>query len=445
MMMVIGGGPAGRIAAMELAQGCHEGEEVILVEKRDAGLGGQCLHAGCMVVCALNDVARHLAQARMFYEDGVVTNPISISYPHVLDGLYAVQKKLASIMHTETTSTGVKLLFGEATVSGRTVTVNGEVYTPDALLIATGSSPFVPAIPGNELHGIYTAHTLLSKRELPINLVIIGGGVVAVEFAYIFAQFGVNVSIIARSTLLREYPSYVVAGVRADLDGILILEETTVLACVETEPGSGMVGSVTIKSDGEEQSIPADMVLFATGTRPNADMIEGISKNSSGEIVVNEHMETSVQGVYAAGDVCGPPHLTPYARYEGRAAASAMLGKPIPKPQKIVPQAIKLHYEHGWCQSYDADARYAAMPSLVGSGSFWKIGHTSTGKSILSSKEDGAIVSMYESSPVGSLTAAYMGYLIENGITTQELASMLEVHPSPDGMHWLAKYFVSQR
>ena len=445
--MVIGGGPAGRIAAMELAQGCREGEDVILVEKRTAGLGGQCLHAGCMVVCALNDVARHLAQARMFYEDGVVTTPVSMSYSHVLDGLYAVQKKLASIMHAETTDAGVRLLFGEAIVSKRTVTVNGEMYIPDALLIATGSSPFVPAIPGSELNGIYTAHTLLAERELPTNLVIIGGGVVAVEFAYIFAQFGVNVTLIVRSTLLHEYPPYVIAGVRDDLDEVLIIEEATTQACVETEPGSGIVGSVTIQSDGKERSISADMVLFAAGTRPNTDMIEGIEKNTFGEIVINEYMETSVPGVYAAGDVCGPPHLTPYARYEGRAAASAMLGKPIPPRPQIVPQAIKLHYEHGWCHShdsYDVDARHAAMPSLVGSGSFWKIGHTSTGKSILSSKEDGTIASMYERSPVGSLAAAYLGYLIEKGITVQELASMLEVHPSPDGMHWLAKYLASR-
>ena len=444
MMMVIGGGPAGRIAAMELAQGCREGEDVILVEKRTAGLGGQCMHAGCMVVCALNDVARHLAQARMFYEDGVVTTPVSFSYPHVIDGIYAVQKKLASIMHAETTSAGVKILFGDATVSARTVTVNGELYNPDALLIATGSSPSVPAIPGNELHGIYTAHTLLTKRELPTNLVIIGGGVVAVEFAYIFAQFGVNVTIVVRSTLLRGSPPYVVAGVRDDLNGVLILEEAEALACVETEPGSGMVGSVTIQIDGKEQSLPADMVLFAAGTRPNTDMIEGICQNASGEIVINEYMETSVPGVYAAGDVCGSLHLTPYARYEGRAAACAMLGKPIPKRPNIVPQAIKLNYEHGWCHLDDTDAHHAAMPSLVGSGSFWKIGHTSTGKSILSSKKDGSLVSMYECSPVGSLAAAYMGYLIENGVTVQELASMLEVHPSPDGMHWLAKYFASR-
>ena len=433
---------------MELAQGRREGEDVILVEKRTAGLGGQCTHAGCMVVCALNDVARHLAQARMFYEDGIVTTPVSISYPHIIDGLYDVQKKLSSIMRAETTDTGVKLLSGDARVSGRMVIVNGEVYTPDSLLIATGSVPFIPAILGNELQGIYTAHTLLEKRELPSRLVIIGGGVVAVEFAYIFAQFGVQVTIVARSTLLREYTEYIVSGVRADLSDVSILEEAVVQACVETMPGTGIVGSVTVLVDGKEQSLPADMVLFAAGNRPNTAMIEGISLNADGEIVVNERMETSVPHVYAAGDVCGSPYLTPYARYEGRAAASAMLGKPLPPRPKIVPQAIKLHYEHGWCDSpdsdLDSDVSHAAMPSLVGSGSLWKIGHTSTGRSVLSSHSDGTIASMYESSPVGSLAAAYMGYLIERDVTVQELAMMLEVHPSPDGMHWLAKYFASR-
>jgi dihydrolipoamide dehydrogenase len=189
------------------------------------------------------------------------------------------------------------------------------------------------------------------------------------------------------------------------------------------------------------------MVLFAVGNRPHTTMIEGTACNMSGEILINERMETSVPGVYAAGDVCGPPFSTPYARYEGRAAACAMLGKQIPSRPKVVPQAIKLHYEHGWCgwqQSGESDVLQARMPSLVGSGSFWKIGHISTGKSILAAHKDGTIASMYESSPVGSLAAAYLGYLIENGITVQEFASMLEVHPSPDGMHWLAKYFASR-
>jgi len=445
--MVIGGGPAGRIAAIELAQGRREGEDIILVEKRAAGLGGQCMHAGCMVICALNDVARHLAQARMFYEDGIVTTPVTFSYSHVLDGLRGVQTKLASIMHTETVNAGVTLVSGDATVSRKVVTVNGEVYTPDSLLIATGSTPRVPSIPGTGLHGIYTVHTVLSNQKLPSNLVIVGGGVISVEFAYIFAQFGVNVTVVVRSSLMRGYPAHVVSGVRADLANVLIIEEADLHACAPTEPGSGIVGSVTIQVDGEEQSIPADMVLFAAGSRPNTTMIEGIECNAAGEILINERMETSVPGVYAAGDVCGPPFLAPYARYQGRAAACAMLGKQIPSRPKVVPQAIKLHYEHGWCGWHDPDESdliQAGMPSLVGSGSFWKIGHTSTGKSVLASQKDGMIVSMYESSPVGSLAAAYMGYLIENGVTVQELASMLEVHPSPDGMHWLAKYLAGR-
>lgn len=447
MMMVIGGGPAGRIAAMELAQGQREGEDVILIEKRAAGLGGQCLHAGCMVICALNDVARHLVQAKMFYEDGIVTTPVTFSYPHVLDGLRAVQTKLASIMYTETGDAGVTLVFGDATVSGKVVTVNGEVYTPDSLLIATGSTPHIPSLPGTELHGIYTVHTVLSNQQLPSNLVIVGGGVISVEFAYIFAQFGVNVTVVVRSSLLRGYPAHVVSGVQADLANVLIIEKADIHACVETEPGSGIVGSVTIQVDGKERSIPADMVLFAAGSRPNTTMIKGIKCNAAGEILINERMETSVPGVYAAGDVCGPPFLAPYARYQGRAAASAMLGNQIPPRPKVAPQAIKLHYDHGWCgwpQSDEPDVLQAGMPSLVGSGSFWKIRHTSAGKSVLVSQKDGTIVSMYESSPVGSLAAAYMGYLIENGVTVQELASMLEVHPSPDGMHLLAKYFASQ-
>ena len=123
--------------------------------------------------------------------------------------------------------------------------------------------------------------------------------------------------IVARSTLLRRLPNRVVTGVRRDLAGVHIREETETLAI----EGTGTVTGVRVRNGRNEEVISCDTVLVAAGLVPRTDGITGIAFGPGGEIRVNERMETSVPGVYAAGDVTGGPYLTPLARREGRAAA----------------------------------------------------------------------------------------------------------------------------
>jgi len=155
MIGVLGGGPAGRTAAMKLGLA---GKEVTLVEK--GGLGGQCLHHGCMVICALNDVARVMYQARNLASLGILDDVPSFSFPRTISQMASVQAKIASILDAETKSCGVSVVRGEGNVDGAALFLDGKRLETSALVIATGSLPRIPSIPGVHVPGVYTAHTL---------------------------------------------------------------------------------------------------------------------------------------------------------------------------------------------------------------------------------------------------------------------------------------------
>ncbi|HPH35568.1 MAG TPA: FAD-dependent oxidoreductase, partial [Methanoregulaceae archaeon] len=135
MIVVLGGGPAGRTAAITLALG---GLEVTLVEKN--GIGGQCLHYGCMVVCALNEAARVLTSARRLEDLGIFENVPHIRFPTLLYEMKAIQEKIAGILDAETRGSGVTILYGkEGRIEGSSVFIDGERIAADAVIAATGS------------------------------------------------------------------------------------------------------------------------------------------------------------------------------------------------------------------------------------------------------------------------------------------------------------------
>ena len=179
MIVILGGGPAGRIASIRLASA---GREVRLIE--GGGIGGQCLHFGCMPVCALNDVARTIHSVREFQRLGVIDSPPSINFPKMLDEMHSIQSKIASVLDSETKSAGVEILYGKTgRLEGKTVFLDDEKITADTVIAATGSRPNIPEILGVDLPEVYTPHTLSGMREIPEKLSIIGGGVMAAEFA----------------------------------------------------------------------------------------------------------------------------------------------------------------------------------------------------------------------------------------------------------------------
>ncbi len=429
MMLVIGGGPAGRMAAMGAAMA---GEEVTLIEKRS--LGGQCLHDGCMLVCGLNDCARMIQSAALCERAGITHGMPEVRFPELITGIHSIQQTIATILDEETKHAGVQVIYGaEASVIDGKAVVNGEIQNADRIIIATGSRPHIPAIPGITLPGVYTPHTLKEMNELPERIAIIGGGVMAAEFAYIFSSFGTDTHIISRSEFLHQIPPRLKAAAKKDLHEVTIHEEISV---------SGIAGEDTATGiDGDGFHLDCDCVFITAGLVPNSGMIHGIDKGKKGEILVNSRFETSIPGIFACGDVIGEPGLTPVARLQGFAAADAATGRDHQVDLSYLPRSMSLGYEYAWIEPISDEGITYTLPGPAGPGTFWSLPERRTGiSSLMVDEGSGRILSFAEASPDAGAMAMYLAFMAKRGIPVGELASIFEVHPTAGGMYPAIRY-----
>jgi dihydrolipoamide dehydrogenase len=424
MIYVIGAGPAGRMASLRLA---GAGKQVTLLERK--AIGGTCIHDGCMLVCGLNDVARSINTISFLKNSGVIEGGAAVRFPEVIQKLEGVQRKLEIILERETKAAGVVIEYeANAEIRDGKLFVNGQLRKAEKIIIATGAGIHVPDIPGNDLAGIYTAKTLRTMSVLPKRLAIIGGGISAAEFAYIYAAFGCEVTIFCRSVLLPVLPESMMKAVHRDLANV-----TIIYGHIEQILGKDHAEGVRINGD----DMPFDAVLFTTGMMPETSLFTGMAKNPDGSIKVDEKMETSVPGIYAAGDVTGAPYFTPVARLQGFAAADAILGHPRKVDLDQVPFTIVLGLDYTMCPpKKGVEGVTFSSPNIAGPESFWHVADGSVGSMHLTvSKEDGQILGFATSAPGTSIVGTYLGYLVRKGVTVHEFSPMLEVHPTPDGMY----------
>lgn len=429
MIVIFGGGPAGRLASIRIASA---GKQVTLVEH--GGIGGQCLHSGCMPVCALNDVARLIHSARELHDLGVVDTVPAPDFPVLLTKMGEIQQNIASILDEETRSAGVDIIYGRTgRLEGGTAYAGDELLKAEAVIAATGSRPVVPEIPGISLPGVFTSRTLPAMRELPDKMAIIGGSVVAAEFAYIFSTFGCDVTILSRSTFLKDIDKHLRALAIKELAGVTIRENTP----VSSIEGRDRVESVIIPG-GEMET---DAVFLAAGLRPNAEMLDGVKKGPLGEVVVDNRMRTSVKDVYACGDVVGPPYLTPVARHQGIVAADNILGIPRTMDYQNIPRSISLTHELAYCINESDGMGSLAIPGPAGPGSFWSVPTGQTGLAkVIFEPESGELAGICAAGPGGGLVAGYMAFLMKKHFSVHDFEDFIEVHPSTDGVYGLAKY-----
>ena len=432
MIVILGGGPAGRLASIRLASA---GKEVLLVEQGGIkGIGGQCLHSGCMPVCALNDIARLIHAARELKDLGVVDTVPAPDFPVLLTRMGEIQQKIASILDEETRSAGVEIMYGRTgRLAGRTVWAGDEQLKAESVIAATGSRPFMPEIPGAGLPGVITSGTLPAMKELPEKMAIIGGSVVAAEFAYIFSTFGCDVTILSRSTFLKDTDRHIRALAIKELEGVTIRENTPV-----TSIGGKERASSVLTPDGE---LEADAVFLAAGLVPNSGSLEGLKKGAYGEVVVDNRMRTSVAEVYACGDVVGPPYLTPVARHQGIVAADNILGIPRTMDYRNIPRSISLTHELASCINEIDGMGSLVIPGPAGPGSFWSVPRGKTGLSkVIFDPESGELAGICAAGPGGGLIAGYMAFLMKKHLSVHDFEEFIEVHPSTDGVYGLAKY-----
>ena len=427
--IVIGSGPAGRLASLQLGK---LGEDVTLIEKNH--IAGTCLNEGCMVICALTDITKFIDANKRFNAHGFLKSQLEISYEKIVEKISETQEKLRHINQLENESVGNNIIYGEASINkDETVEVNGESLEYDNLLVATGARPFIPQIKGKE-YGL-TNKDILKIDDVPDKLNIIGGGIIAGEIANIYSTLGSEVNILARSSFLKEITpnakKYVLKNIMSDIN---VYENVNV---------SEVFKNKVLLENGEElEGVP----FFATGRVPNSEIVSDIVElNDDKTIKVNEMMKTSVDNIYAAGDVTGRYQLTPVARKEGIIAARNMAKYANKVSYNCVPQTLSLNMEVSFVENEkstcsDEDKQTIAIPSIAGPGSFWNILSGDTGYcEIEFDSRNNKINKINSISPSSVSDVAYLSYLMRMEYDLDDYDEFLEIHPSSDTNYKIIK------
>lgn len=337
-IIIIGAGPGGYETAAEAAR---RGIEVTLIN--GGTLGGVCLNEGCIPTKTLCHYAGLIEELSRAAGRDIVEGSLQWHFSKVAARKSEVVEQLRS---------GVAKMLGHkliTVVSGlaafkdaHTVVVDGQEYSGDRVIIATGSVPAALPVPGAGLPGVVTSGEMLDLEGVPARLAVIGGGVIGLELASVFRSFGSEVTVL-------EYAPGILPRFDADLSKRLRLALTRRGVAIETsaevkEVTSGADGlTVHYAKDGGLHSVTADKVLAATGRRPNLESLNisaiGVEYTRKG-ITVDSDMCTSVPGVYAVGDVTGGMMLAHVARFEGLRALNHICGVKDSIRLDIVPAAV---------------------------------------------------------------------------------------------------------
>jgi pyruvate/2-oxoglutarate dehydrogenase complex dihydrolipoamide dehydrogenase (E3) component len=336
--LVIGCGSAGTTAAKRLRA---DGRTVAVIEQDK--VGGDCPHRACVPTKALLRSAQVYSLLRRAGEFGLRAGDIAFDWARIMARKEDVIRRTGSEKAGEGLERqGIVLLKGEAAFEDEHhVRVGGRVLRGERILIATGSRPALPDIPGLEEAVPITSVEAVSLSALPASLIVLGGGPVGCELAQLFSTFGVKVVLVHRGEALlpREEPELARIVQEA-------LEENgvTVLTGAEVEQLGKEAGQkkVRVKVRGQVRELAAEEVLAATGREADTNRLNlaaGGMGSERGRIHIDEHLRTSRPHIYAAGDVCGPFLYTHFAHYQGRVAATNMFAdEPAAADYRVVPR-----------------------------------------------------------------------------------------------------------
>ena len=324
--MIIGGGPAGYVAAERAG---NKGLKVVLFEKKT--MGGVCLNEGCIPTKTLLYSAKMYEHAKEGEKFGVMADNVTFDYGKVVSRKNKLVRKLVAGVNMKMKSNKVEVISGEAVIQSRSdqgveVTCNGEKYLGKNVLISTGSEASVPPIPGLKEAGelILTNREILEMKERPESLVVIGGGVIGMEFACFYQGLGTKVTVI-------EMLPEILAGIDFEISAIVRKLFTT--KGIEFHMGAKVIqvdgNKVTFEKDGKTETVEGEKILLSVGRRPvtKGFGLENINVElDRGGIKVDERMATNVPNVFAAGDVTGFSLLAHTASREGEVVVNNLTG-----------------------------------------------------------------------------------------------------------------------
>lgn len=346
-LAVLGGGPAGYLAAIRAAQ---LGARVAIVEREE--FGGVCLNRGCIPTKALLRTVEVAGYERRGQEFGVTGQLPTVSWPAAHSRKARVVKSLRLGVEHLLKHDRIHVLRGQGIIINerqlKVDAADGEAVIHAAkLLVATGSVAVQHSIPGIKLPVVLTSDELLMLEEVPKRLAIIGGGVIGLEFAQMFNGLGAKVAIIemAQQVLPHEdgeIAAEVFKSIKRQGIQVHLASAVTEIAAI---PAGAVVKFQTMDKDSQ---VEADYVLLATGRKPAIpkELIAlGVDNDAQGALIVNDHMETNIPGIYAAGDVNGGKLLAHKAYAEGRVAVENIFGLPTVLNRQTISSCVYIQPE----------------------------------------------------------------------------------------------------
>ncbi len=445
-LAVLGGGPAGYVAALRAAQlGAH----AVLIEH--ARVGGTCLNVGCIPTKALTTSMEVLFGARRAREFGVAIPSADPDLPALMAYKQGTVNALVGGVEHLLGAAGVTLLRG----TGQLVAADMLRVQPDAgdpvtvsagrVILAPGSITARPTIPGLDLPGVLTSTEALDIPEIPERLIVVGGGVIGLEFACIYEALGSQVTILEMlPTLLAGVTDEVVAQrlvVLLRRRGMRIVTGAQVAAIASRARGL----AVTYRdAGGAETRIEGDRVLVAVGRWPNTDGLgladAGVKLNGRA-IDVDGHLASSIPGVWAVGDAVGGPMLAHKAMVDGRVAAENACGGTRTVDYRSVPNVVFTRPEVASVGLTEAQARQRGTEVKVAQFPFSAnprariLGETDGLVKLVCDADDGAVLGVHLMGPHATDLIAEGALAVELRATADDLAWTTHAHPTlPEAM-----------
>lgn len=432
---IIGGGPAGYTAAEKAAAG---GLSTVLFEKN--ALGGVCLNEGCVPTKTLlysakvYDTIKHAPKYAVSAESPV------FDFPKIIARKNKVVKKLTAGIRMKMKENGVEVVSGEAEIKGRTadgtisITSGEVVYEAANLLVCTGSETVIPPIPGLSETEYWTSREALQSKELPASLVIIGGGVIGMEFASFFNSMGTEVHVV-------EMLDKILGPMDRELSEMLQAEyaKRGIKFYLGHKVTAVNGGDVTVEKDGEAFVIRGEKVLLSVGRRP---VTKGFGLETLAPepfrngIKVNEFMQTSVPNVYACGDITAFSLLAHTAVSEAEVAVDHILGKNRSMSYKAIPGVVYTNPEIAGVGKTEEELQVEGTPYTVKkipmafSGRFVAENEQGNGVCKLILAEDETIVGAHLLGNPASELIVIAGIAIEKGMKADELKAIVFPHPT---------------
>ena len=440
-LIILGGGPGGTDAAQAAAA---RSMKTAVVER--SHIGGTCLNRGCVPTKTALHAAEIYRQAKNAARYGIEGGEdLRMDMAAFREYKENTLETLRQGMLMTLKKSGVDVIQGEGRLAGRgVVKVGDETYEADRILIATGSVPARVPVPGVDLPGVVSSDEMLAFEKLPEKLVIIGGGVIGVEMAYLYSSFGCSVTLIeSLKRLLANLDKEIGRSVAQILEKRGVDIHTSAMV-EEIQRGDGDELVCIYEEKGEKKSAAAETILIATGRKActdglfaeeGAELAEAIL-DEKGLIKVDEHYETAVPGIFAIGDVTGGIQLAHVAAAEGKNAVCAMAGEEPCVDMAQVPSCV---YTDPEIASVGMTADEAKAEGIKVVSKKYLMG--ANGKSVLSGQERG-FIKVIADPESGRIMGAQMmcaratdmithfSQAIASGLTMKEMAGIIYPHPT---------------